>query len=37
MIKHILKDGTKKDSVSGHIVKKEELPIIYTILRKEKE
>ncbi len=37
MIKHILKDGREVKSIAGHIVTKEEAPIIYTILRKEKE
>ena len=32
MVKHVLKDGTVLDDITGHVVKMEEIPQIYEIL-----
>ena len=32
MVKHILKDGTVLDNISGHVVKIEDVPQFYEIL-----
>ena len=32
MIKHILKDGTVKDDISGHLVNKADIPVIYELI-----
>ena len=41
MIKHILKDGTVLQDITGHIIKQESAPVVYQIIeqmeREEKE
>lgn len=37
MIKHVLKDGTILDDISGHVVKKDEAKQFYLILGKINE
>lgn len=32
MVKHILKDGTVLKDITGHIVKKEDVPAAYTLI-----
>ena len=32
MIKHVLKDGSVLDDITGHIVKKEDAKVIYTLI-----
>ena len=32
MIKHHLRDGTVLDDITGHVVKKEDVPIAYAIM-----
>lgn len=32
MVKHILKDGTVLDDISGIVIKKEQFPAVYEIL-----
>lgn len=36
MIIHILKNGTVLQDITGHVVKKEENPLIYSILDRSK-
>ena len=31
-IKHVLKDGTKVDSVEGHVIKAEDFPLLYEVM-----
>jgi hypothetical protein len=37
MIKHILKDGTVLNDITGHVVKKEDVPMAYAIIDKMNE
>lgn len=43
MVKHVLKDGTVLEEITGHVVKKEDALVVYQIMerlrekRKEKE
>ena len=37
MVKHILKNGIVLQDITGHVVKKEENPIVYRILDRNKE
>ena len=41
MIKHVLKDGTVLADMTGHVVKKEDAPMVYQIIeqitRKERK
>ena len=43
MVKHVLKDGTVLEEITGHVVKKEDALLVYQIMerlrekRKEKE
>lgn len=32
MVKHVLKDGTVLDDISGIVIKKEQFPAVYEIL-----
>ena len=32
MIKHILKDGTVLQDITGHIIKQEDAPMVYQII-----
>ena len=32
MVKHILKDGTITDDISGHLVKKTDTPVAYELI-----
>ena len=32
MIKHVLKDGTVTDDISGHVISKADAPIIYELI-----
>ena len=34
MVKHILKDGTVLDDITGHVVKKEDVPMAYELMEK---
>lgn len=36
MVKHILKNGIVLQDITGHVVKKEENPLIYSILDRSK-
>ena len=37
MITHILKDGTVKKDITGHIVRKQDNPMIYEILKRREK
>lgn len=37
MVKHILADGTEVKDITGHIVKREDVPIIYEIFERERK
>ena len=40
MVKHVLKDGTVLEEITGHVVKKEDALLVYQIMermKKEKE
>ena len=32
MVKHILKDGTVLKDITGHVVKKEDVPLAYALI-----
>lgn len=34
MIRHIMKDGTERDSVEGIVIRKDAFPTLYAILQK---
>ena len=34
MIKHILKDGTEVKDITGHVVKKEDAPMVYDLVER---
>lgn len=34
MVKHVLKDGTVLDDISGIVIKREQFPVVYEILDK---
>lgn len=36
-IHHILKDGTKVDSIEGHMIKAEEFKVLYEVINKINE
>ena len=36
MVKHILKDGTVKHDITGHVVKKADAPTVYNIIKKRR-
>ena len=36
-IRHILKDGTVLDDISGHVVKMEDAPVAYELMDRVKE
>ena len=36
-IHHILKDGTKVDSIEGHMIKAEEFKVLYEVINKMNE
>lgn len=31
-IQHVLKDGTKVDSIKGHVIKAEDHPVLYEVI-----
>lgn len=33
-IKHVLKDGTKVDSIEGHVIKADEFPLLYEVVNR---
>ena len=33
-IKHVLKDGTKVDSVEGHVIKASEFKVLYEVINR---
>ena len=37
MVKHILKDGTVLDDITGHVVRREEVPSVYTLIERKGE
>lgn len=34
MIKHVLKDGTEVENISGMVVKAEDFPVVYEVISK---
>lgn len=37
MVKHVLKNGTVLDDITGHLVKREEVPSVYTLIERKGE
>lgn len=36
MVKHILKDGTVLEDISGHVVKRKDAPVVYELMEQIK-
>ena len=37
MVVHVLKDGTVLDDITGHVVKKEDVPTVYALIERMNE
>lgn len=37
MVVHVLKDGTVLDDITGHVVKKEDVPTVYALIERLNE